>query len=35
MVMGVNRRSGEALLFGDTAAADVEKSPVSILLLST
>jgi Kef-type K+ transport system membrane component KefB/nucleotide-binding universal stress UspA family protein len=35
IVMGVNRRSGDALFFGDTAAAVFEKSPASILLLSS
>ena len=35
IVMGVNRRSGEALFFGDTAAAVFEKSSSSILLLSS
>ena len=35
IVMGVNRRSGDVLFFGDTAAAVFETSPASILLLSS
>jgi len=35
IVMGVNRRSGDTLSFGDTAAAVFEKSLTSILLIST
>jgi nucleotide-binding universal stress UspA family protein len=35
IVMGVNRRLGEKLFFGDTAASVLAKPPSSILLLST
>jgi len=35
IVMGVGRRPGEKLFFGDTAAAVFEKSPVSLLFLSS
>jgi Kef-type K+ transport system membrane component KefB/nucleotide-binding universal stress UspA family protein len=35
IVMGVSRRPGEKLFFGDTAAAILAKPPSSILLLST
>jgi Kef-type K+ transport system membrane component KefB len=35
IVMGVARRSGENLFFGDTAASVLEKTPSSVLFLST
>jgi len=35
IVMGVGRRPGETLFFGDTAAAVLEKSPASILFVSS
>jgi nucleotide-binding universal stress UspA family protein len=35
IVMGVNRRPGDKLFFGNTAAAVIEKSEVSLLLLAT
>jgi nucleotide-binding universal stress UspA family protein len=35
IVMGVQRRPGDKLFFGDTAAAVFEKSPVSLLFLSS
>jgi nucleotide-binding universal stress UspA family protein len=35
IVMGVNRRPGEKLFFGNTAATILAKPPSSILLLST
>jgi Kef-type K+ transport system membrane component KefB/nucleotide-binding universal stress UspA family protein len=35
IVMGVQRRPGDKLFFGDTAAAVFEKSPVSVLFLSS
>jgi hypothetical protein len=33
--MGVQRRPGDKLFFGDTAAAVFEKSPGSVLFLSS
>jgi hypothetical protein len=33
--MGVTRRSGEQLFFGDTAASVFERTRTSMLLLST
>ena len=35
LMMGVNRRLGEKLFFGNTAATILAKPPSSILLLST
>jgi Kef-type K+ transport system membrane component KefB/nucleotide-binding universal stress UspA family protein len=35
IVMGVQRRPGDKLFFGDTAATVFEKSPVSVLFLSS
>jgi Kef-type K+ transport system membrane component KefB/nucleotide-binding universal stress UspA family protein len=35
IVMGVTRRSGEPLFFGETAAAVFEKAPTSVVLLAT
>jgi nucleotide-binding universal stress UspA family protein len=35
VVMGVNRRPGEALFFGNVAGDVIEQSKVSILLLSS
>jgi nucleotide-binding universal stress UspA family protein len=35
IVMGVQRRPGDKLFFGDTAAAVFEKSPASVLFLSS
>jgi Kef-type K+ transport system membrane component KefB/nucleotide-binding universal stress UspA family protein len=35
IVMGVSRRPGDKLFFGDTAAAVFEKSPVSIVFLAS
>jgi nucleotide-binding universal stress UspA family protein len=35
IVMGVQRRPGDKLFFGDTAAAVLEKSPGSVLFLSS
>ena len=35
IVMGVQRRPGDKLFFGDTAAAVLEKSPASLLFLSS
>jgi nucleotide-binding universal stress UspA family protein len=35
IVMGVSRRSGEILSFGDTAAAVLEHAPCSILFVAT
>lgn len=35
IIMGVNRRPGKKLFFGDTAAAVFEKSPSSLLFLSS
>jgi len=35
VVMGVGRRPGEKLFFGDTAAALLEKSKISLLLVAT
>jgi Kef-type K+ transport system membrane component KefB/nucleotide-binding universal stress UspA family protein len=35
IVMGVQRRPGDKLFFGDTAAAVLEKSPTSLLFLSS
>ena len=35
VVMGVGRRPGEKLFFGDTAAALMEKSPVSLLFVAS
>ena len=35
VVMGVSRRAGDKLFFGDTVAAVLEKTPTSILLVST
>jgi nucleotide-binding universal stress UspA family protein len=32
--MGVSRRPGDKLFFGDTAAAVFDRSPISILFLS-
>jgi nucleotide-binding universal stress UspA family protein len=33
--MGVSRRSGDKLFFGDTAAAVLEKSPGSIMFVAS
>jgi len=35
ITMGVHRRPGNQLFFGDTAAAVFEKSPASVLFLSS
>jgi nucleotide-binding universal stress UspA family protein len=35
IVMGVQRRPGDKLFFGDTAASVLEKSPASLLFLSS
>ena len=35
IVMGVSRRSGDKLFFGDTAAALLEKSPGSIMFVAS
>ena len=35
IVMGVSRRPGDTLFFGDTAAAVLEKSPASIVFVAT
>ena len=35
VVMGVSRRAGDKLFFGNTVAAVLEKTPTSILLVST
>ena len=35
IVMGVNRRPGESLFFGDTAAAVFEQAPASIVFVAT
>ena len=35
IIMGVNRRPGDKLFFGDTAAAVLEKSSASILFVAT
>ncbi len=35
IVMGVQRRPGDTLFFGDTAASVLEKSPVSLLFLAS
>jgi nucleotide-binding universal stress UspA family protein len=35
IVMGVQRRPGDTLFFGDTAASVLEKSPASLLFLSS
>ena len=35
IVMGVQRRPGDKLFFGDTAAAVFEKSPSSVLFLAS
>ena len=35
IVLGVNRRTGEQLFFGDTARAVLDKAPASILFLAT
>ena len=35
IVMGVGRRPGDKLFFGDTAAAVFEKSPASIVFLAS
>jgi Kef-type K+ transport system membrane component KefB/nucleotide-binding universal stress UspA family protein len=35
IVMGVQRRPGDKLFFGDTAASIFEKSPISVLFLSS
>jgi nucleotide-binding universal stress UspA family protein len=35
IVMGVSRRSGDKLFFGDTAAAVLEKSPGSIIFIAS
>jgi nucleotide-binding universal stress UspA family protein len=35
IVMGVQRRPGDKLFFGDTAASVFEKSPASLLLLAS
>jgi nucleotide-binding universal stress UspA family protein len=34
IIMGVSRRPGDELFFGDTAAAVLDRSPVSVLFLS-
>jgi nucleotide-binding universal stress UspA family protein len=34
-VLGVSRRPGDVLLFGNTAAAVLERSPTSILFLAS
>ena len=35
IIMGVSRRPGDKLFFGDTAAALLEKSPVSVVFLAS
>ncbi len=35
IVMGVSRRPGDKLFFGDTAAAVLEKSPGSIMFIAS
>ncbi len=35
IIMGVNRRPGDTLFFGDTAAAVLDNSPTSIVFLAT
>ncbi len=35
IIMGVSRRPGETLFFGDTAAAVLENAPISVVLLAT
>jgi Kef-type K+ transport system membrane component KefB/nucleotide-binding universal stress UspA family protein len=35
IIMGVNRRAGDELFFGDTAASVIDQSPTSVLLVST
>jgi nucleotide-binding universal stress UspA family protein len=35
IVMGVSRRSGEQLFFGETAAAVFDKTPISLVLVSS
>ena len=35
IVMGVSRRPGDKLFFGDTAAAVLEKSPGSIMFVAS
>ncbi len=35
IIMGVNRRPGDTLFFGDTAAAVLNNSPTSIVFLAT
>jgi nucleotide-binding universal stress UspA family protein len=35
IVMGVSRRSGDKLFFGDTAAGVLEKSPGSIIFVAS
>jgi nucleotide-binding universal stress UspA family protein len=35
IVMGVGRRPGDKLFFGDTAAAVLEKSPVSLVFVAS
>jgi nucleotide-binding universal stress UspA family protein len=35
IVMGVQRRPGDQLFFGDTAASVFEKSPAALLFLAT
>ena len=35
IIMGVSRRPGDRLFFGETAAAVLERSPASILFVAT
>ena len=35
IIMGVNRRPGEQLFFGDTAAAVLEQAPTSLVFVSS
>jgi nucleotide-binding universal stress UspA family protein len=35
IIMGVSRRPGDSLFFGDTAAGIFEKSPISVVLVSS
>ena len=35
IMMGVSRRPGDKLFFGDTAAAVLEKSPTSIVFVAS
>jgi nucleotide-binding universal stress UspA family protein len=35
IIMGVNRRPGDSLFFGDTAAAVMEHTPTSLVLVAS